>query len=123
MDGEPGTKWLTFAPTGWVEFDLDKPVRITTCALTSANDYAERDPRDWTLKGSTDGKDWKTVDTRSGETFAERFRTMSYDLAEPAEYQYFRLEVTRNNGAADILQLADVQLSTGGGGGPVPQDC
>ncbi|MFF7370654.1 GH92 family glycosyl hydrolase [Streptomyces tricolor] len=122
VDGEPGTKWLTFAPTGWVEFDLDKPVRITTYALTSANDYAERDPRDWTLKGSTDGKDWKTVDTRSGETFAERFRTMSYDLAEPAEYQYFRLEVTRNNGAADILQLADVQLSTGGGGGPVPQD-
>ncbi|WP_430383153.1 GH92 family glycosyl hydrolase [Streptomyces sp. P10-4] len=122
VDGEPGTKWLTFAPTGWVEFDLDKPVRITTYALTSANDYAERDPRDWTLKGSTDGKDWKTVDTRSGATFAERFRTMSYDLAEPAEYQYFRLEVTRNNGAADILQLADVQLSTGGGGGPVPQD-
>ncbi|MFG3014424.1 GH92 family glycosyl hydrolase [Streptomyces cinerochromogenes] len=121
-DGEPGTKWLTFAPTGWVEFDLDKPIKIATYALTSANDYAERDPRDWTLKGSTDGKDWKTVDTRSGETFSERFRTESYDLAEPAEYQYFRLEVTRNNGAPDILQLADVQLSTGGAGGPVPQD-
>ncbi|MFF5532094.1 GH92 family glycosyl hydrolase [Streptomyces cinerochromogenes] len=122
VDGEPGTKWLTFAPTGWVEFDLDKPIKIATYALTSANDYAERDPRDWTLKGSTDGKDWKTVDTRSGETFSERFRTESYDLAEPAEYQYFRLEVTRNNGAPDILQLADVQLSTGGAGGPVPQD-
>ncbi|GGS66886.1 GH92 family glycosyl hydrolase [Streptomyces cinerochromogenes] len=122
VDGEPGTKWLTFAPTGWVEFDLDKPIKIATYALTSANDYAERDPKDWTLKGSTDGKDWKTVDTRSGETFSERFRTQSYDLAEPAEYQYFRLEVTGNNGAPDILQLADVQLSTGGAGGPVPQD-
>ncbi|MEU1010151.1 GH92 family glycosyl hydrolase [Streptomyces sp. NPDC005890] len=122
VDGEPGTKWLTFEPTGWVEFDLDKPIKIATYALTSANDYAERDPADWTLKGSADGKDWKTVDTRSGETFAERFRTKSYDLAEPAEYQYFRLEVTRNAGAPGILQLADVQLSTGGGGGPVPQD-
>ncbi|UFR01697.1 GH92 family glycosyl hydrolase [Streptomyces sp. Go40/10] len=122
VDGEPGTKWLTFAPTGWVEFDLDKPIKIATYALTSANDYAERDPKDWTLKGSTDGKDWKTVDTRSGEIFSERFRTQSYDLAEPAEYQYFRLEVTGNNGAPDILQLADVQLSTGGAGGPVPQD-
>nr|WP_244211588.1 GH92 family glycosyl hydrolase [Streptomyces antibioticus] len=122
VDGEPGTKWLTFEPTGWAEFDLDKPVKITTYALTSANDFGERDPKDWTLKGSTDGKDWKTLDTRSGENFAERFQTKSYDLAEPAEYQHFRLEVTKNAGAPDILQLADVQFSTGSGGGPVPQD-
>ena len=106
-DGEPSSKWLVFEPTGWVEFDLDKPVRIAKYALTSANDYAERDPRDWTLKGSTDGKDWKTLDTRSGETFAERFQTKTYDLAEPAEYQHFRLEVSGNNGADGILQLAE----------------
>ncbi|MET9059610.1 GH92 family glycosyl hydrolase [Streptomyces antibioticus] len=122
VDGEPTTKWLTFATTGWVEFDFDKPAKIVTYALTSANDYAERDPKDWTLKGSTDGKDWKTVDTRAGESFPERFRTKSYDLAEPAEYRYFRLDVTKNNGASGILQLADVQFSTGGGDNPVPQD-
>ncbi|MET8942531.1 GH92 family glycosyl hydrolase [Streptomyces sp. NPDC004542] len=122
VDGEPGTKWLAFEPTGWAEFDLDKPVKLVTYALTSANDFAERDPRDWTLKGSTDGKDWKTVDTRSGESFSERFQTRSYDLTEPAEYQHFRLEITGNGGAPDLLQLADVQFSTGGGGGPVPQD-
>ncbi|MGW1599774.1 glycoside hydrolase domain-containing protein, partial [Streptomyces eurythermus] len=122
VDGEPGTKWLTFEPSGWAEFDLDKPVGLRTYALTSANDYAERDPRDWTLKGSADGAHWTTLDTRSGETFSERYLTKSYDLAEPAVYQHFRLEVTRNNGAPDILQLADVQFSTGGGGGPVPQD-
>ncbi|MEY9995023.1 putative alpha-1,2-mannosidase [Streptomyces sp. V4I8] len=120
-DGEPSSKWLVFAPTGWAEFDLDKPVRIAKYALTSANDYAERDPREWTLQGSTDGKDWKTLDTRSGETFAERFQTKTYDLVEPAEYRHFRLEITKNNGA-DILQLADVQFSTGGSDGPVPQD-
>ncbi|MEU1303085.1 GH92 family glycosyl hydrolase [Streptomyces shenzhenensis] len=122
IDGEPSTKWLAFQPTGWAEFDLDKPVRLVTYALTSANDYAERDPKDWTLQGSTDGKEWKTLDTRSGETFAERFRTKSYDLAEPAEYQHFRLDVTKNNGASGILQLADVQFSTGGSDNPVPQD-
>ncbi|ROP46244.1 GH92 family glycosyl hydrolase [Streptomyces sp. PanSC9] len=122
VDGEPGTKWLAFEPTGWVEFDLDKPVKLVTYALTSANDFDGRDPKDWTLLGSTDGKDWKTVDTRSGENFTERFQTKSYDLAEPAEYRHFRLEVTKNNGASDILQLADVQFSTGGTGGPVPQD-
>ncbi|MER6209781.1 GH92 family glycosyl hydrolase [Streptomyces sp. NPDC001642] len=122
VDGESGTKWLTFASTGWVEFDLDKPAKIVTYALTSANDFAERDPRDWTLSGSTDGKDWKTLDTRSGESFADRFQTKSYDLAEPAEYQHFRLDVTKNNGASGILQLADVQFSTGGTTAPIPED-
>ncbi|MGY6026052.1 GH92 family glycosyl hydrolase [Streptomyces spinosirectus] len=122
VDGESGTKWLTFDPTGWVEFDLDKPLKITNYALTSANDFDERDPKDWTLQGSTDGKDWKTLDSRAGESFSERFQTKSYDLAEPAEYQHFRLDITKNNGADDILQLADLQLSTGDSGGPVPQD-
>ncbi|MFF1725193.1 GH92 family glycosyl hydrolase [Streptomyces sviceus] len=123
-DSEPGTKWLAFASTGWAEFDLDKPVKAVTYALTSANDFAERDPRDWTLRGSTDGKDWKTLDTRTGETFAERFQTKSYDIPADAvaEYQHFRLDITANNGASDILQLADVQFSTGGGDGPVPPE-
>ncbi|WP_225075775.1 GH92 family glycosyl hydrolase [Streptomyces sp. CoT10] len=122
VDGESGTKWLTFQPTGWVEFDFDKPQKIVRYALTSANDFDGRDPKDWTLKGSTDGKDWKTLDTRTGENFSERFQTRTYDLAEPAEYQHFRLDVTKNNGASDILQLADVQFSTGGDDAPVPQD-
>ncbi|GAA0900794.1 GH92 family glycosyl hydrolase [Streptomyces thermoalcalitolerans] len=122
VDGEPGTKWLVFEPTGWVEFDFDKPQKIVRYALTSANDFDGRDPKDWTLKGSTDGKDWKTLDTRSGENFSERFQTKTYELAEPAEYRHFRLDITRNNGASNILQLADVQFSTGDGDGPVPKD-
>ncbi|MFC9082104.1 GH92 family glycosyl hydrolase [Streptomyces sp. NPDC057062] len=121
IDGEPSTKWLTFAPTGWVEFDFDAPVKVVTYALTSANDAAERDPADWTLQGSTDGKDWKTLDTRTGVSFDERFRTTSFDLAAPAEYQHFRLDFTRNHGA-DILQLADVQFSTGDTTDPTPKD-
>ncbi|MET7685404.1 GH92 family glycosyl hydrolase [Streptomyces sp. NPDC005423] len=122
VDGEASTKWLAFESTGWAEFDLDKPVKVVTYALTSANDYAPRDPRDWTLQGSADGKEWKTLDTRAGETFGERFQTKSYDLAEPAEYQHFRLDITKNNGASGIVQLADVQFSTGGTTAPVPQD-
>ncbi|MER7802757.1 GH92 family glycosyl hydrolase [Streptomyces parvulus] len=122
VDGEPGTKWLTFEKTGWVEFDLDESTKIAKYALTSANDHDERDPVDWTLKGSADGETWQTLDTRSGESFGERFQTKTYDLAEAAEYQHFRLEITKNNGAGDALQLADFQLSTGGGDTPVPED-
>ncbi|MFC8571747.1 GH92 family glycosyl hydrolase [Streptomyces sp. NPDC057245] len=121
-DNEPTTKWLTFAPTGWVEFDLDAPTKIVKYALTSANDHPERDPRDWTLKGSADGENWQTLDTRSGETFGEPFTTKTYDLAEAAEFQHFRLEFTKNNGASDALQLGDVQFSTGEAEDPAPED-
>ncbi|MFI8190102.1 GH92 family glycosyl hydrolase [Streptomyces sp. NPDC085946] len=121
VDGEPSTKWLVFESAGWAEFDLDAPVRVARYALTSANDHAERDPRDWTLKGSADGEEWTTLDTRSGESFAERFQTKTYDIAEPGAYRHFRLEVAADHGGG-ILQLADVQFSTGGGDGPVPQD-
>ncbi|MDR6979934.1 putative alpha-1,2-mannosidase [Streptomyces sp. 3330] len=121
VDGEASTKWLAFATTGWAEFDLDEPAPVSTYALTSANDVAERDPADWTLSGSADGTAWTPLDTRSGESFAERFQTRTYTLAAPAEYRHFRLEVTRNHGAG-ILQLADVRFGTGGSDGPVPPD-
>lgn len=121
-DGDPDTKWLTNAATGWVEFDTDEPVAISTYALTSANDHPERDPKDWTLQGSTDGEDWKTLDTQEGRTFDERGLTTSYDVEDAARYAHYRVEFTGNNGAADGLQLAGLQLSTGKDGAPAPKN-
>ncbi|MEH0550476.1 GH92 family glycosyl hydrolase [Streptomyces sp. B21-101] len=121
LDGEASTKWLAFAATGWVEFDLDEPAAVSAYALTSANDAAERDPADWTLSGSADGAEWTPLDTRTGEAFSQRLQTRTFGLTAPAAYRHFRLDVTGNHGAA-ILQLADVRFGTGGGDGPVPPD-
>ncbi|MEE1756504.1 GH92 family glycosyl hydrolase [Streptomyces sp. SP18CS02] len=120
-DLQPGTKWLTFAPAGWVEFDLDGPAKVVTYALTSANDHSPRDPKDWTLKGSADGKEWTVLDTREGQTFEKRFETKSYDFNNSTQYAHYRLEITGNNGA-DALQLADVQFSNGDTSAPAPAD-
>ncbi|MFF0742208.1 GH92 family glycosyl hydrolase [Streptomyces sp. NPDC004111] len=121
VDVTPGSKWLTFLPMGWVEFDLDEPAKVVTYALTSANDAAERDPKDWTLQGSTDGKTWKTLDTRKDETFTSRFQTRTFSFANDTAYPHYRLEITRNGGAP-ILQLADVQFSNGDTSSPIPED-
>ncbi|MFF8290160.1 GH92 family glycosyl hydrolase [Streptomyces sp. NPDC016309] len=121
-DLQPGTKWLTFSATAWVEFDLDEPVEVVTYALTSANDHAERDPRNWTLSGSADGREWKVLDTREGQTFEKRFETRTYEFDNATEYAHYRLEITRNNGAPGITQLADVQFSNGDTSTPVPPD-
>ncbi|MEV3991499.1 GH92 family glycosyl hydrolase [Streptomyces sp. NPDC049837] len=122
VDLQPSTKWLTFTPTAWVEFDLDEPVKVVTYALTSANDHAPRDPKNWTLLGSADGTEWKVLDTREGETFAKRFETRTYDFDNSTEYAHYRLEITANNGASGITQLADVQFSNGDASTPVPPD-
>ena len=38
-----------------------------------------------------------------GESFGERFRTKTYDIESPVEYQHFRLDVTKNNGGAGVF--------------------
>ncbi|MEU7649474.1 GH92 family glycosyl hydrolase [Streptomyces huasconensis] len=122
VDGEATSKWLTFAKSGWVEFDLKEPAKVVTYALTSANDHAPRDPKDWTLKGSADGKDWKVLDERGGEVFDGRHKTRKYDFTNATAYRHYRLDISANNGAPDIVQLADVQLSVGGTEAPAPED-
>lgn len=122
VDGESGTKWLSFEPTAWAEFDLTEPVKVVTYALTSADDHDERDPKDWTLQGSEDGKTWTDLDQRTGQTFSERFQTKSYDFTSDKAYQHFRLNITKNNGATDATQLADVQFSDGDTSAPAPAD-
>ncbi|MFJ3901374.1 GH92 family glycosyl hydrolase [Streptomyces sp. NPDC090025] len=123
VDLQPGTKWLVFEPTAWLEFDTAEPVKLATYALTSANDAAERDPADWTLKGSADGKEWTVLDTRSGESFAQRFQTKSYEVpgGGATAYPHYRLEITKNVGAG-LTQLADVQFSNGDTSQPVPPE-
>lgn len=122
VDGQSGTKWLSFKSTAWIEFDLVEPVKVVTYALTSADDHDERDPKDWTLQGSEDGKTWTDLDTRTGQTFSERFQTKSYDFTADKAYQHFRLDITKNNGASDATQLADVQFSDGDTSAPAPDD-
>lgn len=72
-DRDVNTKWLAFEPTGWIELKLSEPEAVVKYALTSANDYDGRDPKDWQLAGSNDGKSWTALDTRTNEDFPKRF--------------------------------------------------
>ncbi|MEE6273978.1 GH92 family glycosyl hydrolase [Georgenia sp. MJ206] len=114
-DGNPSSKWLTFAETGTLTYELSEPVSITGYALTSANDAPERDPRDFTVEGSTDGTTWVELDAQTGQAWQvgsenNRGVTKGYELAgRSAEYAYYRLDVTANNGT-NIVQLAEFDL-------------
>ena len=121
FDGDKGTKWLTFATTGWVQAQLRAPRTVTNYALTSANDVPERDPKDWTLQGSADGTTWTTLDTRTGQTFSGRGVTLGFEVADPQPYLFYRLTVTANGGAP-IVQLAEVELADPAVPTPIPAD-
>jgi hypothetical protein len=112
VDGDVNTKWLAFAPTGWVQVKLSEPIAVVDYALSSANDAPGRDPRDWVLQGSADGQAWVDLDTRSGEQFSGRFKTRQYKAANTTAYLYYRLNMTANSGDP-LIQLAEWQLSNG----------
>ncbi|GID96375.1 hypothetical protein Adi01nite_57870 [Amorphoplanes digitatis] len=121
FDGDKGTKWLTFATTGWVRAGLSAPLTVETYALTSANDVPARDPKDWRLQGSDDGITWTDLDTRTGQTFEARGQTRLYTVAEPRPFRDYRLDVTANGGAP-IVQLAELELADPAVPTPVPAD-
>ncbi|KOV24400.1 alpha-1,2-mannosidase [Streptomyces heliomycini] len=110
LEDERG-KWLAFADTAHLDLTLVRPAAVASYSLTSANDCAERDPRDWTLFGSHDGDTWTPLDTRSGEKFTERFQTRAFHLRSTSHaYRYYRLDITRNAGGAEI-QLGRVRFA------------
>ncbi|MCC3371522.1 discoidin domain-containing protein [Cohnella sp. REN36] len=111
FDGSSATKWLIFAASGWIQYQFgsNAAYAATSYSITSANDYAARDPKNWTLLGSNDGATWTTLDTQTNQTFASRFQTKSYSFGNTTAYKYYRLNVTANNGGAE-LQIAEIGL-------------
>ncbi|MFJ6194835.1 ThuA domain-containing protein [Micromonospora sp. NPDC092111] len=118
VDGSTSSKWLTSKPTGWLTAKLDRPVVISRYALTSANDFPGRDPKNWRLQGSADGTTWTDLDSRTNETFPQRFQTKQYGFTNATAYQHYRLDITANSGEP-ATQLAELWL-IGPDAGPAP---
>src|SRR4051794_17904156 len=121
IDGNVNTKWLSFAPSGWVQVKLSEPIKVVDYAVASANDAPGRDPTDWALQGSADGQTWTDLDVRTGQKFDTRFQTKLYKVANTTAYLYYRLNMTATAGDP-LIQLAEWQLSNGDTSPPPPAD-
>jgi len=114
FDDSADTKWLHFTGSAtWLKYDFGSGVthRVVKYAITSANDDATRDPKNWELQGSNDDSAWTTVDTVTGETFASRKLRKEYDCSDNlTAYRYYRFYINANNGNGSITQLAEIQL-------------
>ncbi|PIQ19922.1 MAG: hypothetical protein COW65_17980 [Cytophagales bacterium CG18_big_fil_WC_8_21_14_2_50_42_9] len=116
VDNNLSTKFLLGS------FATAKPLRIQWNAntavvakyytLTSGGDAPNRDPKSWTLEGSTDGTAWTLLDTRTDEApFAERGQTNTYAFTNETAYKHYRLMIIENNGDG-LFQLAEWRLLT-----------
>ena len=109
-DGNINTKFCTAISEGnsiWIRYDLPKAVKVDGYALISANDSPDRDPAEWILYGSIDGKKWDKLDVRNSQKFLGRYTTLEYPIVSDKEYKSFKLNVTGKN---DLFQLAEWQL-------------
>jgi hypothetical protein len=103
------SKWFAPHDRASLEFRLTEPIAADQYTLTSANDAPDRDPSAWTLSGSLDGRSWRTLDSRSGQSFARRHQSRTFQIIEPAAYAHYRLEITGTNGSPH-LQLEAVRF-------------
>jgi hypothetical protein len=110
FDQNSGSYWFYGGVTGWLKYDLGHTETVQRYTVISANDKVERDPKDWQFQGSNDGTSWTTLDTQSGQAFANRFQLNSYTVATPGAYRYYRLNITSNNGDTSFVDLAEFGL-------------
>lgn len=114
FDNSSSTKWLAFNTTPWLKYQFPSSEThiVTKYAITSGNDDDTRDPKDWTLEGSNDNTNWTTVDTVTGETFASRGLRKEFICDAPGStaYEYYRLNISSNNGNGSITQLAELEM-------------
>jgi F5/8 type C domain len=112
FDNDAATKWYVGGvTTPWIAYAFAGSTShtVTSYAVTSANNAPDRDPFSWQLQGSNTGATWTTVDTRTGEVFANRLQTNLYGGVSGTGYRRYRFLVTANNGSPDF-QVAEIQL-------------
>lgn len=108
LDNDASTKFLTFNASSWVQLKSFEYYTVSKYAVTSADDAPERDPKNWTLKGSADGVKWEVLDEQSNQIFSARGQTKTYSFENEKEYRHYRIDMTNNSG--QILQVADIIL-------------
>jgi hypothetical protein len=117
FDNTDQTKWLTASgnTTGWIAFDFsgDDAFAIDGYTITSANDAADRTPKNWTLEGSNDGLAWTTLDTQTDQTGWGFFEKRSFSFSNTTPYKIYRLNVSANNGAGNLMGFSELELLEG----------
>lgn len=116
FDNHWNTK-LCANPTAYyyVAFTTDKAVNVSKVSMTTANDDKERDPKRWSLYGSTDnGATWVMIHSHDEDMPDGRkeAKTFVFDQCSVA-YNWFKLEIyyTRDGNGQQKMQISELSLN------------
>ena len=114
------SKWCT--STGdkvngiwYCEFHTANAVQVNGYTITTGNDnfYSNnRNPKDWVLKAKVNaGDSWTTIATVTNDATLkdENYQPFDFNVDVPGTYQYFRFEVSANQGSGD-MQIEELEL-------------
>lgn len=116
FDNSNSTKWLDNGGTpstgnpSWVQLQLPAAKIVNKLTITSANDAPDRDPENFTLKGSNNGTSYTTLGSWNSQTFTSRFQKKEWTFTNSAAFLYYRLETTKNKGNVNLTQLAEIEF-------------
>ena len=119
FDGKPGgylDGWLSAEVSGdhWLGIrHVGSPVRVTEYGFYPAWSGGNDAPKTWVFQGSHNGTVWETLDSQADVSVPMESKEYRYTLASPAEYEYYRLYVTANQGGHTYLAIGEFILYGG----------
>ncbi len=119
------SKWLDNGGTpstsnpSWIQIQLPTAVTVNKLAIISANDDYGRDPKDFNLQGSNNGTSWTALGSWSNQTFSSRFQKREFTFSNTNIYNYYKLNITKNDENVSMTQLCEIELYGPEGSSPV----
>ncbi|MEW5319426.1 MAG: hypothetical protein WDW38_010579 [Sanguina aurantia] len=107
FDNDSATEATLPAGASEVSWHFPAAQHVTLVTLTSAATIAA--PANWRLQASSDGKHWRTIDTRSGERFPSPRQTRVFGVKSPGSYAYYRLRFSAG-AERTTAALAEIEL-------------
>jgi hypothetical protein len=100
-DGSNSGWYTASGSTGWVKIVFTNARTAKTYAIFNQDDASGGAAREWTMEGSNDGTNWTVLDTVSRGAVNPNAPSLTRDIASPASYTQYRLNITNNGGGAE----------------------
>ena len=118
IDGNKNSKFLTGGFSNGISTDplvitleLTQAEPVNYYEWTSGNDAPNRDPKKWTVEGSTDGTTWVQLDSRDqADPFDARNEDYAFRFTNTTDYIYYRWTITENFGSDPNFQASELRL-------------
>jgi len=111
--------WLCNATTGWWKIDLGVGVDLLGIVIYHPNTISNKNraPKNFTVQGSNNDTDWDTLLTVTDSIDWEASEGREFEFSSHGSYQYYKIDITANNGDSSYIHIAELALHTTWDGG------